>query len=180
MREAVLTGIPGFTASSYTYSVTVMWIVEYFNILAICFPLFFSVAVTENCTSYEVQQYHNLRLLFVRGVITSLLVGGLGVDGNRMVSLYLLFVFVGSGQTGSVQITTKYTKWNGKGDSICFCCCFSSFLKNKCWFCVFQVAAMCEKFRGMSWNIILNGSVQAIEWCMNFSNTTFLFRDIAG
>jgi hypothetical protein len=103
----------------------------------------------------------------------------IGRGGQTEWSVSMLFVFEGSGQTESVQITTNVTKWTGTADSRYFCCCSSSLLTDKCWYRALQVAEVCEKCQGLSWNTMLSGSVWAIEWCKICSNTTFRFGDRA-
>ena len=94
---------------------------------------------------------------------------------NRMVCLHVFFYFCGVGSNKKHTYHNKDTKWTETADYRYFCCCSSSLLKVKCWFLVFQVAAMCEKCRGLFWNTILSGSVWATEWCKNCRNTTFHF-----
>ena len=49
----------------------------------ICFALFFSATVTKKCTSCETERRHIVRFLFLRGLTTICMVGGLGVEDQQ-------------------------------------------------------------------------------------------------
>jgi len=82
----------------------------------LCCPLSVHGELTENCASCKVGHHHILRVLFVYGLSTILLLGGLGVEdrhkGRRWVTILLRVIFCGlRPKKKSVDRNPKYIRW---------------------------------------------------------------------
>jgi hypothetical protein len=119
-----------------------------------------------------------LRLLFVRGFKTSLLVGGLGVEDDRMVFaklryyvMWFIICGVWPNRKSTDQSQERLMNWNNKIEILSSL--FLWLLKEECWVCIIPLAEMCTKRWGLRWNLKMNGNVWALKWCEDYSNITF-------
>ena len=115
---------------------------------------------------------------------TIFLVSGLDIENQQndfhdvpLLIYVISFSFFFLGQRQSLPLKTKNPWWIRTTKLNYFCCCASWLLKEKCWVCIFQVAEMRAKCRGLCWSRALHGGVWASKWCKNYSNIAFHLGD---
>jgi hypothetical protein len=130
-----------------------------------------------NCKCCKTKSYHIMRVLFVRGLTTSLMVCGLGVEDHQKglwtyctFVIFFLCVGIGPNSCSTAQNQGPFMNWNDKQILLSL---FSWVRENLPSRYLADCRSVYLKSWGHWWTLALNRGVWIIKICKNFDHEAF-------